>query len=116
MFIDNGAAGGLIVAVDGKTGRIVGTATDEFGNRFTAHPDSGIEFDGFQLPDWNQLLSVCCEMSAKLPAVRIIGWDMTYTDHGWIVIEGNSMTEAIGPQSTWLRGIRKEVEEFRSSK
>lgn len=115
MFVDNGAAGGIIVAVDGSTG-VLGTATDEYGNRFDAHPDSGIPFSGFQLPDWRQLVDMCCEMSAKLPEIRIIGWDLAHTDQGWIAIEGNSMTESIGPQSTWLRGMRKTVEELRLAK
>lgn len=112
-FIDNGAAGGLLIGVDAETG-ILGTATDEYGNRFERHPDSGVLFHGFQLPDWNQLIDTCCEMSAMLPTVRIIGWDMAHTDHGWVAIEGNSMTEAIGPQSTLLRGMRETVEALRT--
>lgn len=112
-FVDNGAAGGLIIAVDRKTG-VLGIAADEYGNRFEKHPDSGVQFVGFQLPDWNQVNNLCKEMSAMLPTVRVIGWDLAYTDKGWVVIEGNSMTEAIGPQSTRLKGMREEVERLRS--
>ena len=112
-FVDNGAAGGLLVAVDGEIG-VLGDATDEFGNRFETHPDSGVEFRGFQLPDWNSLGEMCCEISSGIPKVRIIGWDLAHTDKGWIVIEGNSMTEVIGPQSTQLSGIREKVDELRA--
>ena len=108
-FIDNGAAGGLIVACDRETG-VLGMATDECGNRFEAHPDSGVTYVGFQLPDWQQADAMCREMAAKLPTLRIIGWDLAHTDQGWVTIEGNGMTEVIGPQSTMLRGIRKEME------
>ena len=114
MFVDNGGAGGLIVAVDKSTG-ILGSATDEFGNRFDEHPDSGFKYIGYQLPDFEQALNMCCEMSEKLPSVRIIGWDIAHTENGWVCVEGNSMTEFIGPQSTQLRGIRKEAEQLKNS-
>ena len=55
---------------------------------------------------------MCKTMSEEMPTVRMIGWDMAYTDRGWIVIEGNALTEVIGPQSTWLQGIRADVEKF----
>lgn len=112
-FVDNGAAGGLIIAVDWEKG-ILGAGTDEYGHRFDNHPDSGISFIGFQLPDWDQAVDLCRKLSAQLPEVRIIGWDLAHTDNGWVIIEGNSMTEWIGPQSTWLRGIRDKVKELYS--
>ncbi|MBR3437258.1 MAG: hypothetical protein IKG97_05845 [Lachnospiraceae bacterium] len=108
-FIDNGAAGGILVAVDEKTG-VLGQGTDEFGNRFSEHPDSGLKFEGFRLPDWEEMLRICCEMSEKLPALRLIGWDMAHTEEGWVLIEGNHLTEMIGPQSTTLKGIRRKME------
>ncbi len=111
-FVDNGSAGGLLVAIDNTTG-CLGSSTDEYGNRFDSHPDSGVSFRGFQLPEWKQMVNMCCEMASKLPEVKVIGWDMAHTNHGWVCIEGNSMTEAIGPQSTSLRGIRSEVEKLK---
>lgn len=110
-FVDNGGAGGVFVAVDGRTG-VLSTGTDEYGNRYSAHPDTGISFIGVQLPDWDEAVDMCIEMSSKLPEVRIIGWDLAHTENGWITIEGNSMTEIIGPQSTWLKGTRQEVQEL----
>lgn len=111
-FVDNGSAGGLLVAIDNTTG-CLGSSTDEYGNRFDSHPDSGVSFRGFQLPEWKQMVNMCCEMASRLPEVKVIGWDMAHTNHGWVCIEGNSMTEAIGPQSTSLRGIRSEVEKLK---
>ena len=111
-FVDNGGAGGILVGIDPKTGVLATDGVDEDNHRFACHPDSGIPFQGYQLPDWDTLLALCSQMSAALPRVRLIGWDMAYTADGWVVVEGNSMTEVIGPQATFQRGIRTELLEL----
>lgn len=111
-FIDNGRAGGILAGIDVKTGTIGTDGVDENGIRYELHPDSKIRFKGYRLPEWNNMISICKRMAEQTPRVRMIGWDMAFTDQGWIVIEGNAMTEVIGPQSTWLRGIRDDIEGY----
>lgn len=111
-FIDNGRSGGLFVGIDPQTGILGTDGVDENGIRYTAHPDSKVQFKGYQLPDWNSAISMCIKMAEEVSSVRMIGWDIAYTDQGWIVIEGNALTEVIGPQCTWLRGIRDDIERF----
>lgn len=111
-FVDNGGAGGILVGIDTKTGVLGTDGVDENGIRYSLHPDSKVKFKGYQLPEWDRMISMCKTMSEEMPTVRMIGWDMAYTDRGWIVIEGNALTEVIGPQSTWLQGIRADVEKF----
>ena len=111
-FVDNGGAGGILVGIDSKTGVMNTDGVDEYGIRYEAHPDSGVVFRGYQLPGWDQMLDMCRKLSAELDTVRLIGWDTACTDRGWIIIEGNALTEVIGPQSTSLRGIREDVEAF----
>lgn len=110
-FIDNGAAGGLIVEVNKENGTL-GEATDEYGNRFKFHPDSGKKFVDFKIPDWEKAIELCKQISTEIPTVHIIGWDLAHTKDGWVIIEGNSMTEVIGPQSTMRKGIRGEIEKI----
>lgn len=110
-FIDNGAAGGLIVEVNKENGTL-GEATDEYGNRFKFHPDSGKKFIDFKIPDWEKAIELCKQISTEIPTVHIIGWDLAHTKDGWVIIEGNSMTEVIGPQSTKRKGIRGEIEKI----
>ena len=55
-------------------------------------------FKGYKLPEWDELLKICKEISSIMPTVKCIGWDMTYTNQGWIVVEGNGMTQMIAPQ------------------
>lgn len=109
-FVDNGGAGGIIVGIDCSTGLLATDGIDELGVRYTQHPDSGVKFKGQKLPDWLSLIDMCCEMSSIMPSVKMIGWDFAHTESGWVAVEGNGLTEVIGPQSTFARGIKLEFE------
>ncbi|MBR3268360.1 MAG: hypothetical protein IKI58_06510 [Oscillospiraceae bacterium] len=109
-FVDNGGAGGILVGIDEKTGMLCTNGFDEMNRCYKTHPDSGVAFIGYQLPDWENLLTLSRKMSAQIPSVRYIGWDLAYTDQGWVVIEGNGKSQMIGPQIVFRRGIRAEVE------
>ena len=111
-FVDNGGAGGILVGIDRDTGRLNTDGFDEFDNRYESHPDSGVKFNSYQLPNWKQIQKICLEMSSKTPKVKFVGWDMAHTDDGWVVIEGNGMSQMIGPQTVTKRGIKAEVEAF----
>ena len=111
-FVDNGGAGGLLVGIDEKTGQLNSDAIDEAGKRYKFHPDTGAQFMGEWLPEWEKMISICKEMASELETIKWVGWDMAYTDKGWIVIEGNGATEIIGPQSTSGKGVRKKMEQL----
>lgn len=111
-FVDNGGAGGLLIGINGETGMFNTDGVDEYGCRYEKHPDTGITFKGFSLPEWDSMIALCKEMAAMEPKVPWIGWDMAHTKDGWVVIEGNPLSEAIGPQSTMQKGIKDELEGF----
>ena len=109
-FVDNGAAGGILAGIDIQTGVINTDGIDEYGKVYTSHPDSGCPIKGFCYPDWQELTALCIKLSSEKPEAAWIGWDLAHTDNGWIIVEGNSMTDVIGPQATSQTGIRKEIE------
>lgn len=111
-FVDNGGAGGILVGIDEKTGILNTDGYDELNRKYDKHPDSGIVFKGYQLPEWDKMISMCKEMSNLIPGAKSIGWDTAYTDEGWVVIEGNALTEVIGPQTTTKKGIRKSLHKY----
>ena len=116
-FVDNGGAGGILVAIDEHTGKFISDGIDESCNRYKTHPDNGIAFQGYQLPDWASALELgrIIGMKAKeiIPEVAFIGWDFTYTgDNQWIVVEGNAMTQLIGQQAPLDNGIRAELDQM----
>lgn len=111
-FIDNGGAGGILIGIDENTGVLNTDGVDEKGIRYQRHPDSEVYFIGYQLPAWEECKRICVQMANSTPNVKIIGWDMAYTKFGWVVIEGNAMTEVIGPQATRQHGIRKDFYQY----
>lgn len=110
-FVDNGGAGGLLVGVDEKTGMLNTDAVDEINCRFSEHPDTHVVFKGFQIPEWGQMIEVCKEIASIVTDVKMVGWDMAYTDNGWVVVEGNAITEMIGPQGTSGMSFRNKMRE-----
>jgi hypothetical protein len=88
---DNGSAGGLFARVDLDSGSLAPYARRlrEFGGtvHFT-HPDTGFEFSGCVLPDFDSAVQVARAAAAHLP-YRLVGWDVAITLGGPVLIEGN---------------------------
>jgi hypothetical protein len=53
------------------------------------HPRTGVRFEGFQLPLWEETCALARDAALKFLPVRTIGWDIAVTPSGPIVIEGN---------------------------
>lgn len=106
-FLDNGAAGGLLVGIDHRCGKLDTHGYSELLEVFEQHPDSKVTFLGYQLPQWDQLLCLAKELAASLPTVRFVGWDLAHTDAGWILVEGNGRSQVIGPQLLYGTGYKQ---------
>ena len=109
-FVDNGGAGGILSGIEQKTGQLNTDGFDEYSTRYSAHPDSGIVFKGYQLPEFEKAVSLAVELSKMTPTIKFIGWDFAHTDDGWVIIEGNGMSQLIGPQTVYERGVKSEVD------
>ena len=111
-FVDNAGAGGVFAGINNKTGVIDTDAYDRSYVLYTEHPDTHVPFKGFRLPEWEEMLRIVREMSGQLENIRYVGWDMAYSDKGWAVVEGNGMSQMIGSQFLYKKGIREEVEHY----
>ncbi len=109
-FIDNAAGGGLCAQIDNKTGRVISHGFTEYKEQFVTHPDSGVRFEGMQLPDWDGALSLLKELSGKLPDVRWIGWDLAHTDDGWVLVEANGRPQLF--QQFWCGPLKSDICEY----
>ena len=87
--VDNFHAQGMGVAVDMATGRLKGQGIDKDGNRFTVHPTTGVAFDGFQLPDFQQAVDMVLRGALESDKILVIGWDVAFSENGPVVIEAN---------------------------
>lgn len=108
-FVDNGLQGGIFADIDTTDGTITTDAYDEKPTRYPVHPDSGVAYQGEQIPRWKELTELCRQMALEMPDMTYIGWDMALTPDGWEPVEANR-GEFIAQQITQGRGLRKEFE------
>lgn len=99
-------AGGLGALIDHDTGIIVSDGVDWKGDRIAAHPDSGVVFKGYQIPRWNELLEMVKELASEIPELHCIGWDLSLTKDGWVLVEGNGRPQCVTIQTFTKKGYR----------
>jgi hypothetical protein len=89
--VDNWAAGGLIVSADPTRGSLRGDGYFKpgYGGRAAKHPNSGIVFEGFQIPYFREAVELVSQLHRHLRGVHSIGWDVAITPDGPTIIEGN---------------------------
>ena len=89
-FVDNGHSRGVYARIDVETGVISTIGYNANGERFPAHPNTGVKFAGTQIPCWKELRELVAEAAKRVPQLRYIGWDWALDiEHHWILIEGN---------------------------
>lgn len=107
--VDNAAKGGIFGVIDIDSG-IVTTACDELGNRYVLHPDTQKPVVGFAIPRWGDALALARELAEVVPESVFTGWDLAYTDEGWVMVEGNSRGQFVCFQMATQQGFRNELE------
>ncbi len=111
-IVDNAGQGGVFVSVDVNTGRIITEAFDELGHHYQQHPDSGVVFKGYQIPQWGELINLVKETHKALPSEQTyVAFDFALSDKGWVVVEGN-WGDWILQQTSLKRGLKKEFLEL----
>ncbi len=102
-FVDNRAKGGLGIGVDLQTGKLMkyGLPHDSFGVKLEEHPLSGIHFEGYQLPYWEETVELVKNAHKQFYEIQSIGWDVILTENGPVLLEGNDDWEIGGPQDTY---------------
>lgn len=102
-FVDNRAKGSLAVGVDLASGKLhkYGFPHEQFGIKTQTHPLSGIVFEGYQLPFWKETVDLLIRAHRQFPDIATVGWDVTMTDEGPLIVEANDGWEISGPQDTY---------------
>ena len=86
---DNSGQGGVLCRVDIESGKICSPATDDYFNVYDKHPDTGIVFQGYQLPMVDEAIALAKKAARKVPQIGHVGWDVAITPDGPAIIEGN---------------------------
>lgn len=91
---DHGKTGNLLAEILLENGTIKRAATmtnDGSGMKVVKiHPDTNISFEGFQVPDWNEVCELAKNAALKFLPIRTIGWDIGVTAEGPFLVEGNA--------------------------
>lgn len=106
---DNADAGGIFAEIDLDTGKLISDGVSEKGDRFPAHPATGIRFLETQIPNWAEVKDLCVRAALHLPDSYIIAWDIAITTKGLEIIEGNSIPSVEIHQIPLNKGIRKRL-------
>ena len=65
---------------------------------------------GFKIPEWEKALELAKALSRVVPEWYFAGWDLAYTDKGWVMVEANSRGQFVCFQTSTQIGFRKELE------
>ncbi|TVP47759.1 MAG: hypothetical protein EA350_04395 [Gemmatimonadales bacterium] len=88
--VDNLALGGWAAPVDLVSGTVSGQAhSRNEGLVASHHPDTGIAFEGFQVPMMGDVVALVVRMHRFLYGFHSLGWDVALTPEGPVVIEAN---------------------------
>lgn len=85
--IDNISKGGRIAPIDIESGKICGHSH----TKKTVAMDSENNDDhiGFQIPMWDEMKEYLYKLTAVVPQMRYMAWDIAITNRGFAAIEGN---------------------------
>ena len=94
---DNIHYGGICVGITEK-GILRENAFSEMGDVFSEHPDSGVVFEGYEIPQFCKLIEAAHMLHARIPYLGLVSWDLSMDKNGVpVLIEMNTTR-----QSAWF--------------
>lgn len=88
--VDNFHQGGMYSLFD-ENGKITKPAMDREGKLFQTHPVSNVPIEGFQIPYYQEAISLAVKLSQVIPQIGLAGWDIAISEKGPVLIEGNEL-------------------------
>lgn len=88
-YVDNFNSGGMVVPIEEDRGEIIYPALNKNGELFTTHPLTGTPIKGFEVPMWQEVISLAEAAALVVPQVGLVGWDIALAENGPLIIEGN---------------------------
>jgi hypothetical protein len=88
--VDNISSGGICTYIDVNSGKFGDFAISYTGERFEKHPDTQFAFRNFYLSRWDDIKRFTIEAAGRMPFFTYLGWDITLTANGPLVIEVNA--------------------------
>src|SRR6056297_1535243 len=113
-FVDNIAMGNIAAPIDVETGKLLseGVYKDITKPPESEHPVTGKQIIGFQVPHWQEVVSMTRKAALHDLSNRSIGWDVAITESGPSLIEGNHNWCKFLWQLPYQRGLKHRILEF----
>ena len=106
--VDNWAAGGIAVGIEGNGFlKRWGLYKYMYGRKTDCHPDSGVRFSDFKVPMLEEAIALVLNLHRYFYNIHSIGWDVALTPEGPVVVEGNENWD-MGLAQACDRPLRKE--------
>lgn len=84
-ILDNAHQGGIFIGVE-DNGKFRNCAFTEFKDEYYHHPDTGIVFAEYSIPETQKVLNAVKNIHKRFPQIGMISWDATVDKYGRIVI------------------------------
>ena len=88
-LVDNLKKDGIGAQIDIETGIICTNGFDYNEHQFVKHPLTGVQFLGFNIPNWDAAVALVKKGHEQLSQNRLLGWDIAITQTGADVVEAN---------------------------
>lgn len=110
--VDNVSSGGIVIGID-DSGKLMkwGHYGNPLKEKCSMHPDSNIEFLGFEIPHFKDAINTAIRAHQCIKDVPSIGWDVAITESGTILIEGN-YDWGLQIMQMCHGGLKKQWDEF----
>jgi hypothetical protein len=110
----HGSSGNLVAAVDIDTGTLSqawrSARSDWPVMRPTdVHPDTGHQIRGTTFPLWAEVVDLSLRAQMSLPQAGTVGWDITASDGGVMLLEANGHYSIDILQVAYQRGVGSEL-------
>lgn len=110
--VASAAQGGFDAGIDAITGMLDTDGFLEDGSAIEYHPTTNVKIKGFQIPQWDEAISMAKEVAMSLPrTINYVGWDFVLTPKGWIVMEGNFYGDPMW-QMYYQKGMKDDFEKL----
>lgn len=98
--VDNTNLGGITILVteEGRTEAAYARDVRGVGTLVSAHPDTGAELIGLQMPYWKETLELLKRFHEEHTLFDFVGWDVAITPNGPIIFEANHNPSLRGTQ------------------
>ena len=111
---DSWQHGAVYVSIDPFNNRLgrygITSQTDMREGVLFQHPDSGVVFEGYEIPFLADCVALCRKAHSLFDQAFIIGWDVAITEKGPAMVEANE-NPGINVLQCFGGGIRRHVKE-----